>query len=704
MTDQAKLLVTCALPYANGHLHLGHLVGYIQADIWVRAQRMQGREAWFVCADDAHGTPIMLAAEKAGKAPEDFIAAIQASHERDFAEFGVAFDHYHSTHTPENQAMANRIYLALREGGYIAQRSIQQLFDPEKQMFLPDRYIKGDCPKCGAVDQYGDNCEVCGAAYAPTDLKNPRSVVSGAVPVLRDSEHYFFELGKFETFLRDWLSGDVADSGVKAKLAEWLNSGLRDWDISRDAPYFGFPIPDAPGKYFYVWLDAPIGYLGSFKAYCEKTGLDFESNIRAGTTTRMHHFIGKDIVNFHGLFWPAMLHGAGINVPTHLHVNGYLTVNGAKMSKSRGTFIQARTYLDVGLQPEYLRYYYAAKSSGGVDDLDLNLEDFAQRVNADIVGKFVNIASRCAGFIEKRFGGQLCLPKGDSLQFWESVHQRLLVELDPSFEQGDFASVIRTLMTEADRINERIAAAAPWALAKQDGKDSALQDICSLAIRLFGLIASNLYPITPKLSTSARALFVHEDIDTPRQDEAEHAWRFREVMKNPQAVLSIRPYEALATRIDPKHIEAMIEQSKESLTPVQATEAAAKPVSKASNAPAATSESTAPATIDIADFAKLDLRVGHVLECDVVEGSDKLLRFKLDAGELGERQIFSGIRAAYAEPAKLVGRKVVFIANLAPRKMRFGISEGMILSAGSGGDDLFLLDVDSGALAGASVK
>lgn len=694
MTDQAKLLVTCALPYANGHLHLGHLVGYIQADIWVRAQRMQGREAWFVCADDAHGTPIMLAAEKAGKAPEDFIAAIQASHERDFAEFGVAFDHYHSTHTPENQAMANRIYLALREGGYIAQRSIQQLFDPEKQMFLPDRYIKGDCPKCGAVDQYGDNCEVCGAAYAPTDLKNPRSVVSGAVPVLRDSEHYFFELGKFETFLRDWLSGDVADSGVKAKLAEWLNSGLRDWDISRDAPYFGFPIPDAPGKYFYVWLDAPIGYLGSFKAYCEKTGLDFESNISAGTTTRMHHFIGKDIVNFHGLFWPAMLHGAGINVPAHLHVNGYLTVNGAKMSKSRGTFIQARTYLDVGLQPEYLRYYYAAKSSGGVDDLDLNLEDFAQRVNADIVGKFVNIASRCAGFIHKHFDGRLAAELDNaSLGFYLSAQTRLAeacLGTAGGFTRGDFNAALRSIMAEADATNELIASKAPWAMAKQ-GASAELHDVCTLAINMFRLLAAYLAPILPTM-TARIEQFLNNPLasfDAVAQPLLNHA---------------IQAYEALATRIDPKHIEAMIEQSKDSLAPAQATETVAKPVSKSSNAPAATSESNAPTTIDIADFAKLDLRVGHVLECDVVEGSDKLLRFKLDAGELGERQIFSGIRAAYAEPAKLVGRKVVFIANLAPRKMRFGISEGMILSAGSGGDDLFLLDVDSGAQAGASVK
>ncbi|MBN8427250.1 MAG: methionine--tRNA ligase [Xanthomonadales bacterium] len=689
MTDQPKLLVTCALPYANGHLHLGHLVGYIQADIWVRAQRMQGREAWFVCADDAHGTPIMLAAEKAGVAPEDFIRDIQASHERDFAEFGVAFDHYHSTHTPENQAMANRIYLALREGGYIARRSIQQLFDPEKQMFLPDRYIKGECPKCGAADQYGDNCEVCGAAYAPTDLKNPRSVVSGAVPELRDSEHYFFELGKFETFLRNWLSGDVADSGVKAKLAEWLNSGLRDWDISRDAPYFGFPIPDAPGKYFYVWLDAPIGYLGSFKAYCEKTGLDFESNIRAGTGTRMHHFIGKDIVNFHGLFWPAMLNGASINVPTHLHVNGYLTVNGAKMSKSRGTFIQARTYLDVGLHPEYLRYYYAAKSSGGVDDLDLNLEDFAQRVNADIVGKFVNIASRCAGFVHKHFDGRLAAELDDtSLSFYLSAQSRLAeacLGAEGGFARGDFNAALRCIMAEADVTNELIASKAPWAMAKQ-GASAELHDVCTLAINMFRLLAAYLAPILP--ATTAR---IEQFLDNPLASF--------DAVTQPLLNHVIRPYEALATRIDPKHIEAMIEQSKESLAAAPAAETTAKPAAK----PAA-ADSSAAGMIDIADFAKLDLRIGHVLECDVVEGSDKLLRFKLDAGELGERQIFSGIRAAYAEPAKLVGRKVVFIANLAPRKMRFGISEGMILSAGTGGDDLFLLDVDSGAQAGSSVK
>lgn len=699
MSDHAPLLVTCALPYANGHLHLGHLVGYIQADIWVRAQRMQGRDAWFVCADDAHGTPIMLAAEKAGVAPEDFIRGIQASHERDFAEFGVAFDHYHSTHSDENRALAELIYGRIKDQ-YIARRSIQQLFDPERQMFLPDRYIKGECPKCGAADQYGDNCEVCGAAYAPTDLKNPRSVVSGAVPELRESEHYFFELPKFEAFLREWLSKDVAHSGVRAKLAEWLDGGLRDWDISRDAPYFGFAIPDAPGKFFYVWLDAPIGYLASFKALCDQRGMDFERLTAAGSGVRMHHFIGKDIINFHGLFWPAMLQGAGFNVPTALHVNGYLTVNGAKMSKSRGTFVQARTYLDAGLNPEYLRYYFAAKSSGGVDDLDLNLEDFAQRVNADIVGKFVNIASRCAGFIEKRFDGRLAAKISDeSLEWylgaWDRLYKACLGE-HGAFAGGDFNACLRRIMAEADATNELIAAKAPWALAKQDGKDAELHEISTLAINMFRLLAGFLAPVLPATTARVEAFLISPlaSFDTLAQPLLNH---------------SIAPYAALATRIDPKHIETMIENSKETLAPAaDASKTSTKPEAAAKPAPStpppANPESQIPNPIALEDFAKLDLRIGKVLECAFIDGSDKLLRFKLDAGDLGERQILSGIRAAYADPDKLVGRSVVFIANLAPRKMRFGVSEGMILSAGTGGADLFLLDVDAGALAGAQVK
>ncbi len=692
-------LVTTALPYANGPLHLGHLVGYIQADIWVRARRMHGATTHFVCADDTHGTPIMLAAEKAGMTPEQFIADIQAGHEKDFAAFGVNFDHYDSTNSAANRLLTEEIYAKLQKRGSIAVRSIQQLFDPERQMFLPDRYIKGECPKCGTLDQYGDNCENCGATYSPTDLKNPRSVVSGATPELRDSEHYFFQLGQFTEFLSDWMKGDVANSGVKAKLREWIDAGLRDWDISRDAPYFGFEIPGAPGKFFYVWLDAPIGYLSSFKNLCAKTDIDFDQFLDAARNkngeTELHHFLGKDIVNFHGLFWPAVLHGAGYRSPTALHVNGYLTVNGAKMSKSRGTFIQARTYLDAGLNPEALRYYFAAKSSAGVDDLDLNFDDYTARVNSDLVGKFVNIASRCAGFISKRFDGKLSaeLPDAD-------LYQRSFAsfeEIKNAYEAGDFNQAIRLIMAMADEANRYIDEKKPWVIAKQEGADAELQAVCSQGINLFRLLAAALQPILPNIADQA-ARFLNAPI--VHWNDAER----------PLLAHQIGEYQSLLTRIDPKNIEAMIEASKDSLPPVGATEVATKPATKAKVAtpvaPTTSSEAngSGPANIGIEDFAKLDLRIGKVLECELVEGSDKLLRFKLDAGDLGERQIFSGIRAAYQEPEKLVGRNVVFIANLAPRKMRFGISEGMILSAGSGGDDLFLLDVDAGSEAGMPVK
>jgi methionyl-tRNA synthetase len=713
-SSAAPLIVTNALPYANGPLHIGHLVGYVQADIWVRAQRMMGRTAHFVCADDTHGTPIMLAAEKAGTTPEDYIAAMQRSHERDFADFHVAFDHYDSTHAPRNRALTERIYAALDTGGHIARRSIQQYYDPLKQMFLPDRYIKGECPNCGTADQYGDNCEHCGATYAPTELKNPRSVVSGAAPELRDSEHYFFQVGRFERALREWLEGEVAVPGVKAKLREWLDAdgGLRDWDISRDAPYFGFPIPGAPGKFFYVWLDAPIGYLCSFQALCEREGLDFEALLRAGSDAELHHFIGKDIVNFHGLFWPAVLNGAGLRMPSALHVNGYLTVNGTKMSKSRGTFIQARTFLDVGLNPEYLRYYFAAKSSGGVEDLDLNLEDFAQRVNSDLVGKFVNIASRCAGFLAKRFDGRLvATPSADAERFYAAAFERLreaCLGAEGAYARRNFNAVLQRVMAEADAANELIAAKAPWAIAKDASRDAELHDICSLALNLFRLLAGFLAPILPQTAQRAAAflgapLERFDALGTPLRDHA------------------IQPYEALLTRIDPKHIEAMIEASKETLQPA-ASDGASAPASQASpasgtggrpsqpasapstGAPSSIPAAAAAATIAIDDFARLDLRIGKVLSCGFVEGSDKLLRFELDAGELGTRQIFSGIRASYGEPERLVGRKVVFIANLAPRKMRFGVSEGMILSAGFDGGGLFLLDADDGAAPGMPVR
>ncbi|WP_374601502.1 methionine--tRNA ligase [Arenimonas sp.] len=695
-------LVTTALPYANGPLHLGHLVGYIQADIWVRARRLAGGEVHFVCADDAHGTPIMLAAEKAGMAPEEFIKAIQEGHEADFARFGVHFDHYHSTHSDENRELASLIYTRLRDGSHgpkaVASRSIQQLFDPERKMFLPDRYIKGECPNCGAADQYGDNCEVCGKAYAPTDLKNPRSVVSGATPELRDSEHYFFELGKFEAFLREWLAGDVAHPAVKAKLAEWLEGGLRDWDISRDAPYFGFPIPDAPGKYFYVWLDAPIGYLASFKALCAKKGLDFgaytdEARNPAGAApTEMHHFLGKDIINFHGLFWPAMLHGAGLRPPTALHVNGYLTVNGAKMSKSRGTFVMARTYLDHGLDPEALRYYFAVKTGAGVVDLDLNLEDFVARVNADLVGKFVNIASRCAGFISKRFDGQLAAELPDP-----AMYERFVAgarEVAASYARDEYGQAMRQVMALADEANRYIDENKPWVIAKREGADPELQAVCSQGLNLFRVLAAALKPVLP--GTVARAEgFLRAPVDH---------W---DDIAAPLLGHAIAPFEALMTRIDPKNIEAMTDASKEDLKPANAPVGApsgAKPLPAAKKEFAPEGAPTGEKFIGIDDFAKLDLRIGKVVECGFVEGSDKLLRFLLDAGELGQRQIFSGIRASYGEPEKLVGRHVVFIANLAPRKMRFGLSEGMILSAGFDGGALALLGADDSAEAGMPVR
>ncbi|MDE2156641.1 MAG: methionine--tRNA ligase [Xanthomonadaceae bacterium] len=707
-----RLLVTHALPYANGPLHLGHMLGYIQTDIWVRAQRMMGNEVVFVSADDAHGTPIMLAAEKAGMTPEAFIAGIRAGHEADFADFHFSFDHYHTTHSEENRELASLIYTRLRDGArrgsaenqtYIARRGIQQLFDPEKQMFLPDRYIKGTCPNCGTPDQYGDNCEHCGATYAPTDLINPTSVMSGATPVLRDSEHYFFELGKFEPLLRDWFAGKytggrpVANSGVVAKLKEWLDGGLKDWDISRDAPYFGFPIPDAPGKFFYVWLDAPVGYLASFKALCDRPGstLKFDDFLGPDSSAEMHHFIGKDIINFHGLFWPAMLHGAQMRVPTALHVNGYLTVNGAKMSKSRGTFIQARTYLDAGIHPEFLRYYFASMLSDAPVDVDLDLKAFEERVNSHLVGKWVNIASRTAGFVQKFFDGRLADGFGEE----EARRWQWLVshcdDVPALYEEGAFSEVTRTFVTMADEVNAYIAAKAPWVLAKDETRREELHQVCSFALSAFRLLSGILKPVLPATVAAAERFLGAAIADFDDAGRALHGH-------------TINPFEPLLGRIDPKRIEAMVEASKESLgsasdaapAPIPKPREASKPMSETT--PAGTGAETA--TIGIDDFARLDLRIGKVIACAFVEGSDKLLRFELDGGPLGTRQIFSGIRAAYGEPEKLVGRNVVFIANLAPRKMRFGLSEGMILSAGDGGSDLFLLDADQGAKPGATVR
>ena len=679
-----RILVTNALPYANGPLHLGHMVGYLQADIWVRFQRMQGNEVHYVCADDAHGTPIMLAAEKAGVTPEAFIAAIRAEHEKDFADFGVAFDHYHSTHSPENEALARLIYTRLKDGGAISARTIQQLYDPVKEMFLPDRYIKGECPKCGSADQYGDNCEVCGAAYSPTDLKNPKSVVSGATPVMRDSEHYFFELPKFADFLQGWLAEAEVHSSIKAKLKEWFDGGLRGWDISRDAPYFGFPIPDAPGKFFYVWLDAPVGYMASFKAYSEKAGLNFDEFWAAGSTAELHHFIGKDIVNFHGLFWPAMLEGSGHRTPTALHVNGYLTVNGAKMSKSRGTFIKARTYLE-HMPPEALRYYFAARLGNGPDDLDLSFSDFTNRVNSDVVGKWVNIASRCAGFIEKQFEGRLAaeMDRVGRDTFELATHQKNADQIKKNYEAGEFGEAIRNIMGLADATNAYIAESAPWALAKDPSQRERLHMVCTGAINIFRVLAAYLKPVMPHLVAEAEqflkiAPLQWKGIDKPLLDHV------------------IAPYTPLFTRIESKSVDAVINASIEDVKPVVAsptTNAATK-----AEPAVATGD-----TISIDDFTKVDLRIARIAEASGVEGADKLLRLKLDLGPLGERQVFAGIKSAYA-PETLVGRLTVCVANLAPRKMKFGMSEGMVLAASDERGGPFLLSPDAGAQPGMRIK
>ena len=691
-----RILVTNALPYANGPIHLGHMVGYVQADIWVRFLRMQGHEVYYVCADDAHGTPIMLAAEKAGVTPETFIAGIRKDHEKDFADFHVAFDHYHSTHSDENRALSESIYKALKQGGFIASREIQQLYDPVKNMFLPDRSIKGECPKCGTPDQYGDNCENCGAAYSPTDLKNPRSVVSGATPVMKDSEHYFFELGKFQRFLDQWLEGPVAHPAIKAKLKEWFAAGLKDWDISRDAPYFGFAIPGAPGKFFYVWLDAPIGYMASFKALCAKQTLDFDDFWKAGSNTELHHFIGKDIVNFHGLFWPAMLQGAGYRTPTRLHVNGYLTVNGAKMSKSRGTFIKARTYLN-HLNPEYLRYYFAAKVGAGVDDLDLNFDDFAARINSDLVGKYVNIASRCAGFIEKLFGGKLAGSLHDDELFKQTAATAPVIA--NHYENGDYAQALRLVMELADRINADIQITAPWVLAKNEAQRAQLHRLCTTYLNLFRQLTIFLAPVLPDIAARVdRFLSTEAGAGFYPHTQGQLQWA---KLSTPLLDHAIRPYAALVTRIEKKSTDAIV-----------AEELASAPQERktvTNESPAMTSAAPAPAKaegeqhISIDDFGKIDLRVARIANAEHIEGADKLLRLTLDLGEMGQRQVFAGIKSAYA-PETLVGRLTVMVANLAPRKMKFGVSEGMVLAASGEGGGPFILSPDSGAQPGMKIK
>lgn len=680
MSPTRQILVTSALPYANGSIHLGHMLEYIQTDIWVRFQKLRGHQCWYVCADDAHGSAIMLRAEKEGITPEQLIAKVQAEHTADFADFGVAFDNYHSTHSEENRALSAAIYLKLRDAGHINTRSVTQYFDPDKGMFLADRFIKGTCPKCGAEDQYGDNCEKCGATYAPTDLKDPRSAISGATPVLKDSKHFFFKLPEFAAMLKEWTRSGALQDAVANKIAEWLDSdtGLQEWDISRDAPYFGFEIPDEPGKYFYVWLDAPIGYMASFQNLCAKRPeLSFEAFWNKDSSTELYHFIGKDIVNFHALFWPAMLEGAGFRKPTALNVHGYLTVNGQKMSKSRGTFIKARTYLD-HLNPEYLRYYYASKLGRSVDDLDLNLEDFVQKVNADLVGKVVNIASRCAGFILKGNEGVL-VDANPEPELW-AAFQQATPSIAEAYEARDFARAMREIMALSDRANAWIADKAPWALNKQEGKQAEVQAICALGVNLFRQLVILLKPVLPKLASDAEAFL----------KVAPLSWTD---LSTPLANHQLNAFSPLMTRIESANIDAMIEASKEDL-------AAEAPTAPAGNGELV-KEPLAP-EINFDAFAAVDLRIALIEKAEFVEGADKLLRLTLDIGD-AKRNVFSGIKSAYPDPSKLEGRLTLYVANLAPRKMKFGLSEGMVLAAGPGGEEIFLLSPDAGAKPGQRV-
>lgn len=672
-----KILVTSALPYANGPIHIGHMVEYIQTDIWVRFQKMRGHQCLYVCADDAHGTPIMLRARKEGIEPEALITRVAQEHKADFADFNVGFDNYHSTHSEENRHYASLIYQRNKEKGNIANRTITQAYDPIEEMFLPDRFIKGECPKCGALDQYGDNCEVCGASYSPSELKNPVSAVSGATPVDRNSEHYFFKLANFEPMLKTWTRGGHLQAEVANKLDEWFEAGLHEWDISRDAPYFGFEIPDHPGKYFYVWLDAPIGYMASFRNLCDRTdGLEFDEFWSKDSSAELYHFIGKDIIYFHALFWPAMLAGADFRTPTAVFSHGFLTVDGQKMSKSRGTFIKARTYLD-HLNPEYLRYYFAAKLGAGIEDIDLNLDDFQARVNSDLVGKVVNIASRCAGFIKKRFDGKLADQLADPALFQSFVAAGSAIA--GHYEKREFSRVVREIMALADRANQYIDEKKPWVIAKETGRDAELQQVCSMGLNLFRLLIGYLRPILPATAQRSEAFLQVDPL----------SW---ESLDSPLLSHSIDAFKPLMTRVEPSQIQAIIAASTDDLEKQDAT-------AKASGPLAADPISD---IIDYADFAKIDLRIVKIIKAERVEGAEKLLQLTLDLdGET--RNVFAGIKSAY-DPAELEGRLTVMVANLAPRKMRFGLSEGMVLAAGPGGEELFILSPDSGAKPGMRVK
>jgi methionyl-tRNA synthetase len=679
---QRTILVTSALPYANGAPHLGHMVEAVQTDVWVRFQRLRGHDCLYVCASDAHGTPIMLKARQEGIAPEELIERIGAEQRRDFAGFDISFDNFHTTHSPESREVTEEVYRRLVAGGHIRRETIRQAYDEQAQMFLPDRYVRGTCPRCGATDQYGDSCEVCGATYTPAELKDAVSVVSGTAPVQRDSEHLFFRLGDFEDMLREWTGTEGRlQSAVTAKLGEWFSAGLRDWDISRDAPYFGFEIPGEPGKYFYVWLDAPIGYLGSFLQYCRRTGRDFDRYWSPGSDAEVYHFIGKDIVYFHTLFWPAVLHGAGYRPPTSVFVHGFLTVNGQKMSKSRGTFITARSWLE-HLPAEYLRYFFASRLGDGVDDLDLNLDDFVAKVNSDVVGKLVNIASRCAGFIARGSAGRLSDALADAGLYESFVAAGTGVA--EAYEGRDLARVVREVMLLTDRANLYIDQQKPWLMAKDPTRAAEVQAVCTQGLNLFRVLCVYLKPIMPRLAAAAEKFL---GLESQQWDD----------VAEPLLGRTIGTYEPLATRVDAGAVKALVGASAENLKPsgVPAATVTATPAAAAPPAPS-------PPNVSIEDFARVDLRVARIVSAELVEGADKLLRLGVDLG--GERRtVFAGIRQAY-EPASLVGRLTVVVANLEPRKMRFGVSEGMVLAAGPGGKDIFLLAPDEGAAPGMKVK
>ncbi|MGA2839980.1 MAG: methionine--tRNA ligase [Steroidobacteraceae bacterium] len=699
MIQRRRILVTSALPYANGPIHLGYVLEAVQTDIWVRFQKLRGHECYYVCADDTHGTPIMLKAQSEGITPEALIDQVNIEHQRDLAEMLISFDNFGSTHSPENHAMCDRMYRSLRDGNTIDRRTVRQAYDDTANMFLPDRYVKGICPNCGTADQYGDSCENCGATYSPADLKNPVSVVSNTPPVWRDSEHYFFRLSAFESRLATWVKSGAVQDSVARKLDEWFSQGLKDWDISRDSPYFGFEIPDAPGKYFYVWFDAPIGYLGSFMQLCDRIGLQFDDFFKPDAQTELHHFIGKDILYFHTLFWPAVLEGSGMRRPTSVHTHGFVTINGQKMSKSRGTFITARRYLD-SFKAEYLRYYFAAKLGAGIDDIDMNLDEFASRCNSDIVGKLVNIASRCAGFITKNAGGTLAkaLPEPDSYLAFEAAGESIAA----AYEARDTAGAIREIMSLADRANQYIDLRKPWTLAKHAAQAAEVQSICTQGLNLFRVLMIYLQPVLPEMAAQAQRFF------------QESAWSW-DSAASPLLGTTILPYQALATRLDPKAVARLVEAeagaaasspAASSAAPAAAPQAPLRIVSPpgaSDTAMLAAAAAVEGNLISIDEFLRVDLRVARVLSADLIAGADKLLKLRLDIGELGERDIFAGIRVAY-DPESLVGRLIVVVANLEPRKMRFGVSEGMMLAAGPGGKDIFVLSPDSGASPGMRVK